>query len=206
MHLQHCSRRWDRHQHPKIHTHTHTPPHTQKQTHTHPWNDKLKGIKLSKLSLQAQNTELDAVLLVPVNKALLQISLMDGVVNEAVHTGTLERSARPAPILCSPGLLLRCALWERLESSAGANKAGRYARARERERKTEERKADDDVTWERSKNTEMKSKREKDAEAELQRFLMEGLGAAYLTRRSGSIAACCMNLSVLHGTRHPAKQ
>lgn len=78
-------------------------------------------------------------------KPLLQILLMGGaaVLTRRRTRGGSERSARPAPILCSPGLLLRFASWERLESSAGANKAGRYARARERER---ERKADDDVT------------------------------------------------------------
>lgn len=65
----------------------------------------------------------------------------------AVHTGRLKRLSRPAPLLSSPGLLSRSASWERLETSAGANKAGRYARVREREKKRDrERKADDDVT------------------------------------------------------------
>lgn len=60
--------------------------------------------------------------------------------------GRLGRSG-PVPLLSSPGLLLRSASWERLESSAGANKAGRYAREREREEeRARERKADDDVT------------------------------------------------------------
>lgn len=68
--------------------------------------------------------------------------------NEAMHTGRLERLVRPAPLLSSPGLLPHSASWERLESSAGANKAERYARASERE---EERKADDDVTLEKRK-------------------------------------------------------
>lgn len=53
-----------------------------------------------------------------------------------MHTDRFERLS-PAPLLSSPGLLLRSASWERLESSAGANKAGRYARAQEREEERE---------------------------------------------------------------------
>lgn len=84
-----------------------------------------------------------------VRKALHHINLW---VNKAVHKVRLVRSACPAPFLSSPGLLLHSASWERLESSAGANKAGCYARTREREREIKtERDGDDDVTPERSK-------------------------------------------------------
>lgn len=72
------------------------------------------------------------VSVLPVDKAMLQLSMAGGVIELTKQRAQLrlERSARSP--LSSPGLLLRFASWERLESSAGANKAGHYARPQER--------------------------------------------------------------------------
>lgn len=109
-----------------------------------------------------------------------------------MRTGRLERSSSPAPLLSSPGLLLRSASWERLESSAGANKAGRYARAQERE---EEREADDDVTWERNKIQKW-GLWEKDEETEQQRCVTGGLETADFTKHP--IVASCTSCTILY--------
>lgn len=108
-----------------------------------------------------------------------------------MRTGRLERSSSPAPLLSSPGLLLRSASWERLESSAGANKAGRYARAQERE---EEREADD-VTWERNKIQKW-GLWEKDEETEQQRCVTGGLETADFTKHP--IVASCTSCTILY--------
>lgn len=86
----------------------------------------------------------------PVNKALIQITFIGGLI-ELTNNGQKQvRKVSPATSLSFPGLLLCSASRERLESSAGANKAGHYATGweskKERERRESKRKADDDVT------------------------------------------------------------